>query len=413
MYGDRASERFPVFDDFDKPTDEPTNPPTHPLPPAIGSPPRIDEWKEVGAATLGLIQRTLVAFWDRLRPLLEGLVSQIETVFTKRANDEKPVSSGVVPPIDESNKPTAEPFPMVNQWTETGKTLFNLTKRPADTFVNQPTSNQDAKSEFSRQAVDVGDDKPPEPETQPVVSAEWQEAGKTLFELVRQLVVASWSRLRPTLQDLLAKAETAFAKVRTNCGKPDIAPQINGKPEGQGNSESQNQRASLLANAALFTGIPSLFLCCGPAGIVAIVLGILALGNAQRDSKLTNQRAVLGMASGVVSSVRSLGLMLLVLATGTAKNATVSDWGLAKGRPTTCNCAISAKDLEDMLETRPVNDTVDEVGVRCPKCGVYTHSHYLSTDLEQEQDALQQDYSKKRLRTYQDNVDRLQKEFGK
>ncbi|MBI2480372.1 MAG: DUF4190 domain-containing protein [Planctomycetia bacterium] len=191
----------------------------------------------------------------------------------------------------------------------------------------------DEKPEIEASAVDSADSEPSTNarSSQPTVD-EWKALGKTIFQLTQQTVVALWSRLRPTLQDLLSKAENAFAKLRTNFGKPVIAPQINEKPEGHRNGESQSQKASLLANAAFFTGIPSLFLCCGPAGIVAIVLGILALGNAQRDSKLTNQRAVLGIASGVVSSVLSLGLMLLVLAVGTASNATVSDWSLVKGR---------------------------------------------------------------------------------
>lgn len=68
---------------------------------------------------------------------------------------------------------------------------------------------------------------------------------------------------------------------------------------------------------------------------------------------------------------------------------------------TTCNCkASTAQDLT----TRPVQGDVYEVGIKCPKCGVFTHSHFYSKELENLHD------TRGKSTTYQKVFDKLQQE---
>ncbi|MCA9122914.1 MAG: YlbF family regulator [Planctomycetaceae bacterium] len=162
-----------MVDDSEKPANEPTNSPTDPVASANTSLPTVEQWKEAGATTLGLAQRTLVAFWAHLRPILEKLLSQIETVFTKRASVDEPVSSERVPLVEESKKPakpTTAPFPTVDQWAETGETIVDLTKRTAYAVFNNPANNQNPKRGNSPQVVDAREGKPSESKAEPDVS---------------------------------------------------------------------------------------------------------------------------------------------------------------------------------------------------------------------------------------------------
>lgn len=162
LFGDRNNERFPVVDDSDKPTDEPTNSPTEPVRSANASTPTADQWKEVGVTTLKLTQETLAGLWAGLRPI----------VATKASTD-KPVSSETASLVDESQKPTkptTEPFPTLDQWAETGKTIVGLTKRTADAVFSKPANNHNATGDKSRQVIVAVEDKPSESEAQPDVS---------------------------------------------------------------------------------------------------------------------------------------------------------------------------------------------------------------------------------------------------
>lgn len=77
---------------------------------------------------------------------------------------------------------------------------------------------------------------------------------------------------------------------------------------------------------------------------------------------------------------------------------------------TTCNCKASTA---QNLTTRPIDDTVYEVGIVCPKCGVFTHSHFYNDNLEQKSNHLSQrgNINRKNFRSYQQAFDSLQKEY--
>ncbi|MBI2480371.1 MAG: SHOCT domain-containing protein [Planctomycetia bacterium] len=187
-----------MVDDSDKPTDEPTNSPTKPVPSASTSPPTADQWKDVGATTLKLTQETLAGLWAGLRPTM-----------AIKASIDKPVSSETVSLGDESKKitkPTTQPFPTLDQWVETGKMIFGLTKRTADTFFNKPANNQNVTSDNLPQVIDSEKVKQSELEALPDVAF---DASKTSSggnpmksQQTRHLMSFMNSKLKPDEQVL-------------------------------------------------------------------------------------------------------------------------------------------------------------------------------------------------------------------